>query len=81
MNIGDSKKKDDKQTIKEKLTKGLYTSKTVGDYGLWKDAPLSQRNMAAPLIGKRSDPYQEDFQKPYSQYFVRKEQPDESQIL
>lgn len=56
MNIGGSKKKDEKQTIKEKLTKGLYTSQTSG-YGLWKEAPISQRNVGTPLIGKRADPF------------------------
>jgi hypothetical protein len=72
MKIGD-KKKDDKQTIKEKLIKGLYQSKTPSNYGLWSDNPLTSRNYltAASLIGKRVDPFgYDDFQKPYSQYFV-----------
>jgi hypothetical protein len=72
MNIGGSKK-EEKQTIKEKLTKGLYNSQ-AGGYGLWKETPLGQRNIAAAtLIGKRADPFGQEFQKPYSQYFVKKE--------
>lgn len=82
MKIGE--KKDEKQTIKEKLTKGLYTTKNQSNYGLWSENPISNRSKmtAATLIGKRADPYgYDDFQKPYSQYFVKKQEKESNQIL
>ena len=54
-----SEKKEDKQTIKEKLQKGLYNAaSSTGGYGIWSDTPLAQKNMVtASLIGKRPDPF------------------------